>query len=265
MKVLKAVKRICFLAAAVAVAWTMLDGSEELEPLHPGMLDAAIIDQAAFTTRNESFEAEAIEMLENAGYLVDYYGPGNATLDFYRDLPSYGYDLIILRTHAAVGGASPGVDSGPLDAYLFTSTQATREGIKEASRMPGAWMVQYGSPGPGEQEPVYFGLSSVFVKTAMRGDFGGADVLLMGCQTMDLPMMAEAFQTRGAGAVIGWEGQVLPDRNDKALIVLLNEAHGSDSLTWETAAQRTNAAIGPDATYTSSLTIHESAIPYADG
>jgi hypothetical protein len=66
---------------------------------------AAIVDQGSLapTSRpNPVFIKKATAILEEAGFSVDYY-PGEAvTVEFYRNLPNYGYDFIILRTHSSI-------------------------------------------------------------------------------------------------------------------------------------------------------------------
>lgn len=60
-----------------------------------GPKKAAIVDQLSLTQPNPAFAETATGILEDAGYLVDYY-PGEAvTVEFYRDLPTHGYDLIL--------------------------------------------------------------------------------------------------------------------------------------------------------------------------
>src|SRR3990170_2508335 len=61
---------------------------------------AAIVDQLAFNIQNPDFVTQATGLLEQAGYQVDYYPSDRITVDFYRRLPSKGYDFILFRAHA---------------------------------------------------------------------------------------------------------------------------------------------------------------------
>ncbi|GAG23053.1 unnamed protein product, partial [marine sediment metagenome] len=61
---------------------------------------AVIVDQLSLSQRNPDFTASATDILEQADYTVDYFPGEQVTVDFYRNLPTHGYDLIILRVHS---------------------------------------------------------------------------------------------------------------------------------------------------------------------
>ncbi len=61
---------------------------------------AVIIDQLAITDPDPDFISSAATQLKSAGYKVDYYRPDEVTVELYRDLPSRGYKVIIIRSHA---------------------------------------------------------------------------------------------------------------------------------------------------------------------
>lgn len=85
--------------------------SMNLPPTHK----AAIVDQLSLTEPNQTIIQACTEILQSAGFTVDYYEPKDVTVDFYRNLPSKGYGLIIFRAHSA-GARAP---DDPL--CLFTS------------------------------------------------------------------------------------------------------------------------------------------------
>lgn len=72
------------------------------------------------TYPNQTFVTEATAILEKAGYKVDYMPGENVTVNFYRNLPSKNYELIIFRVHSS---ASKYVDN---PVVLFTSESYTK-------------------------------------------------------------------------------------------------------------------------------------------
>ncbi len=84
---------------------------------------AAIVDQLSLTVPNPAFVDDATATLESDGYAVDYFPGEEATVDFYRDLPTHGYEVIVFRTHA--GGVKEvnelGVTVRTTGAALFTT------------------------------------------------------------------------------------------------------------------------------------------------
>lgn len=67
------------------------------EPVEPKT--AAIVDQLSLSEPNPGFLASAARTLEQAGYLVDYYPADQVSVDLYRYLPTFDYDLIAFRVH----------------------------------------------------------------------------------------------------------------------------------------------------------------------
>ena len=61
---------------------------------------AAIVDHLSLTAPNQTFIQTATNTLKQAGYRVDYYSGEKVNVEFYRNLPTHGYGLIILRVHS---------------------------------------------------------------------------------------------------------------------------------------------------------------------
>ena len=53
---------------------------------------AAIVDQLSLTYPNQTFIETATNTLKQAGYSVDYYPGEKVTVEFYRNLPTHGYE-----------------------------------------------------------------------------------------------------------------------------------------------------------------------------
>src|SRR5712692_1858814 len=62
---------------------------------------AALIDELSVQYSDPGFLKNATKSLETAGYAVDYYGPDKFTVGLFRDLPTKGYGIIIVRAHTA--------------------------------------------------------------------------------------------------------------------------------------------------------------------
>lgn len=231
--------------AVGAVTFTLLDGGGDTEP--DGPLRAAIIDQLDLTFPNQLFREEATQTLEAAGYEVEYIPGELVTVDYYRGLATHDYDLIVLRIHAARNQTTS--DGQPIQlAELFTSERfsETKHVYEQESGQIGA--VYYDDP----DEELYFGIGPRFVVDSMRGDFGGATIVMMGCNGLVSEQMAEAFVRKGAGSFISWNDLVSVDHTDTATLNLLDHML-VDDLSSSDAAAATMAEVGPDPYYDSIL------------
>ena len=99
---------------------------------------------------------------------------------------------------------------------------------------------------------MFFGIGPAFVAARMRGDFGGATVVMMGCNGLISDQMAEAFIRRGAGAFVSWNDLVSAAHTDAATLSLLGHML-VDELSPNDAAVATMADVGPDPYYDSGL------------
>src|SRR5690348_4918124 len=63
---------------------------------------AIIVDQLQATQPNPDFRRQATDQLDAAGYSVDYVSGDQVDVEFFRDLPSKHYDVVLLRVHAGI-------------------------------------------------------------------------------------------------------------------------------------------------------------------
>ena len=207
---------------------------------------AVIVDQLELTAPNPDFAEQATELLEAAGYEVDYVPGAEVTVDYYRELPSKGYEIVLLRAHAA--GRELSDDAYGDDVSLFTServsTKYAREQRERLVKGVGFNREQM------ESGELYFGIPSSFVRERMQGEFEGATVVLMGCDVLRAQNMAEAFVAKGAGAVVGWDAQVSAKHTDAGTLSLLRYLL-VDGLSVQEAAAAAMAEVGPDPYYDS--------------
>jgi hypothetical protein len=208
---------------------------------------AAIVDHLSLTFPNQNFIQTATNTLKQAGYSVDYYPGENVTVEFYRNLPTHGYSLIILRVHSS---ASPATEAeGPV--ILFTSEPySTTKHVYEqlTDQLCGAAY----STAQAKKGIEYFGIGPLFVTQSMNGRFQNTIIIVMGCEGLSNTEMAKAFVQKGAKAYISWSASVSADHTDQATTCLLQHLI-TEKQTIKQAVDNTMNEIGPDPVYESML------------
>jgi len=248
------VATVIFLAIILASAalsayfgYTILNPSTPLNSIEPTLqfkpenpnpkLKAAIVDQLSLTAPNETFTQTAAAILTQAGYTVDYYPGEKVTVDFYRNLPTYSYRLIVLRVHSTL-----------TYGQLFTSeTYSTSRYVLEQLNAQ-IIKVSFYSDTP----PYYFGISPYFIEKGMSGNFNNATIIMMGCNGLKNPLMASEFIRRGAKACIGWSESVRASHTDQATATLLQHLI-METQAIKQAVENTMKEVGPDPAYNSQL------------
>jgi hypothetical protein len=208
---------------------------------------AAIVDQLSLTQPSPTFVQTATDLLEQAGYAVDYFPGEQVTVEFYRSLPAQPYELIILRVHSALGR-----DGGqPADwVTLFTADSYRETWYAKEQRTRLLSKVSYYEDGP-----AYFGIMPGFVKSSMKGNLQDATVIMMGCDGLKTETIAEALVEKGAKAVVSWNGLVTADHTDAATEHLLRHLV-TEGLPLRESVDKTEAEVGPDPTYESVLRLY---------
>jgi hypothetical protein len=221
-------------------------------PDHAGNATAAIIDQLSSLQENDQFIANVTRELEDYGFEVDLYQGNNVTVDFYRQLPTYGYKLIIFRAHSGIleqdGEVIP-------RTVLFTNEEYTEsryalEQVYEQLVMGGAC----------QGCPMMFGITPEFVRaqsvvgqaTDMDGRFDDTVVIMMGCSGIAMDDMARAFVDKGASVCLAWDRSVELYYVDNATPYLMNQLC-SEELTIREAVANTMDFVGPDPNYGAEL------------
>jgi hypothetical protein len=203
---------------------------------------AAIVDQLSLTFPNPDFVDTATDTFEEGGYVVDYYPGEEVTVELYRDLPTHGYDLIILRAHSGLIRETRWSSTA-----VFTSEPYSQEKYVAEQRAEHlAIATTY------EGGPEVFAIEPSFIESSMRGSFGDATVILMGCDGMSNDRAAEAFLERGAGSYISWDKPVSASHTDTATEALLRQLVTEEEPV-EEAVARTMAEVGPDPAFDSKL------------
>ena len=209
---------------------------------------AAIIDQLYCLDPNQALINETTDILEAYGFEVDVWQGEEVTVNLYRELPKYGYKLIIFRAHSGIMYyLGEGQVITKETTYLFTGeAYTTTDHIKEqlAERVQNAQMT--------EDYPLVFAINSRFIAASMDGRFDNTAIIMTGCSTTYLDDMAAAFTAKGASVYLGWNVSVGLDYVDGAALNLIDNLCIKD-MTIESAVKQTMAEAGVDPYYLACL------------
>ena len=208
----------------------------------PSQPKAAIVDHLSLTWPNQTFIQTATKTLEQAGYTVDYYPSEKVTVEFYRNLPTHRYGLIILRVHSARGDVS-------LSLFTSESYSTTRYVPEQLMR---ACITAMGYIPYSEGDPLYFGIGPKFVTHRMNGRFDNSTIIMMGCHGLTYNEMANAFREKGAKVYISWNGMVQASHTDQATTHLLQHLL-IEKETIDRAVVKTMKEVGLDIVHKSLL------------
>jgi len=216
--------------------------------------DVAIVDHLSFfpEQRNPTFVDTCKTILEEEGLTWAYHKGEEVTVNFYRNLPSWGTRIIILRVHSAIMRTETGIIS---ILGLFTSERYSDEAAKKYredvldDRLVKAFFTE------GAEE--YFGIVPKFVEESMKGEFKNTVIVMMGCEGLGYEEltytdMAEAFIKKGAKVYISWDGSISLDHTDQATVQLLQSLI-LRKRTIDGAVTETMEIVGKDPTYNSTL------------
>lgn len=212
---------------------------------------AAIVDQLSLTFPNPTFVETATDILQHSGYAVAYYPGEEVTVDFYRNLPTHDYDLVILRVHSGISeetDLTTGEKTRREYVGLFTGEPYSETKYSEE---------EIGRLGRGtyhEGAPPLFAISPDFIKYSMRGRFDNTLLIMMGCDGLRSDTTAQAFLDKGAKAFVSWSRPVSASHTDAATLRLLEHLL-LDGLTIADAVSQTAAEVGPDPSYGGSLLV----------
>ncbi len=209
---------------------------------------AAIVDQLGGghinAQPNQTFIQAAEEILNASGFEVDYIEGANVTVDFYRNLSSQNYGLIILRAHSATSRNETNLIA-LFSSELFNESRYQK--LKDDGVVPVAFAPYE------EGDPIYFGVSPTFVRDNMNGSFENTIIIMTGCNGLSSdPQMAKAFIAKGAKAYFGWSGPVMASYTDNAATRLLQHLI-VEKKSIKAALAATYQEVGGDPSYDSVL------------
>ena len=212
---------------------------------------AIIVDQLILTQPDPNFVSNSRATLAQAGYSVDYVSGDTVTVDFYRTLPSLGYDLILLRAHAGITtevDATTGQRTNEQYVSLFTNEayDANKYSSDQLNRLGKGTYTDGGDP--------LFAIGPKFVQDSMVGNFNHAVVVAMGCDGLRSNTTAQAFLDKGASAFISWSKPVSGPHTDEATEKFLQHFL-IDKESVQQAVQQTANEVGPDPNYAGELRV----------
>jgi len=237
------------LAIAGIVAFVRIYPPGQPAPGNMGTPRAAIVDQLYSLQPNPVFIDQVTQELEDYGFEVDLYQDDEVTVDLYRELPGYGYKLIVFRAHSGLLGEDEKVH---VQTTLFTNEPYS--GLKYSREQLDDRLVM---ASVGEGYPMVFGIPPKFVTKSMKGEFDDTVIIMMGCSGIFLPDLAKAFVDKGASAYFAWNATVNLDYVDKATPYLIGQLY-SEQLTIKEAVDSTMDVIGPDPRYKAVLKYYPS-------
>ncbi len=241
----------CALIVVLAAALALILVTSGGDSTDDGVKRAVIVDQLSLTQPNPEFISAARGTLAAAGYTVEYISGEDVTVDIYRSLPDRDYDLVLLRVHAGITteiNEATGERTGTEYVSLFTG-EAYDEGKYSDEQLN-----RLGSARYDENSDPLFGIGPAFVDDSMEGDFGGALVVMMGCDGLRSQRTAEAFLDRGASAFVSWTKPISASHTDRATRSLLQRLL-IDDLPVEDAVAQTAEEVGPDPVYEGELRV----------
>lgn len=207
---------VAFAVLVVSVLVFMLVFPQPAQPYHPDpntfYFKAAIVDEESLTYPNPDFVQNVTTTLQNGGFTVDYIEGTDVTVDFYKNLPTHNYGIVILRAHA-------GVLSGTSWVSLCTSENySTQKYVWEQlnDELIGGKLTSTGED--------VFSLGPNF---KMNGHFENTLIIMMGCdglfanKSVVSTGFAQMLIRNGAKAYLGWSGGVTASCSDNAVQQLL--------------------------------------------
>lgn len=236
---------VVVVAFSILIIYSYLKPSEPNEPPPELELKAAIVDHLSLTVPNQTFNQTATNILQEAGFTVDYYPGEEITVEFYKNLPTHGYNLIFLRVHSGLfNGTQP-----PLCLFTSEHYSETKYVLEQLTdRLTG---VAY-SEEEAKMGIAYFGVTPKFVQQDMKESFQNTTIIMMGCNGLTellypypVPLpMPEAFVGKGAKVYVGWDLAVSAGHTDQATIQLITYLTQNQTITQ--AVENTMNEVGPD-------------------
>ncbi|MFH1002905.1 MAG: hypothetical protein V1780_02040, partial [Chloroflexota bacterium] len=171
-------------------------------PLNLPNLKAAIIDQLYTEYPNENFTTEVKGALEAYGFQVDVYQGSEVTVNLYRNLPSYDYKLIIIRSHSGIERRMDLIERYVTEYIVLFTNEPYTTGKYPFNQLDDSLV----EAAVTEDSPRFFGITPKFISNSMQGNLRNTVVIVAGCALLHDNIMASAFTQKGASAFLAWNG-----------------------------------------------------------
>lgn len=207
---------------------------------------AAILDGLSTDYPNQTFIKSAEEILSHAGFEVEIYAPENITLSLLRKLPLKDYGLVIFRVHG-------GRIRQPIGLFIGGGLFIERCSLESHKDEVEAGYLLLGRPF--FSNDTYCVAPPHYITDKLEGKFQGTIIIAMSCFTGNDDIMASAFFERGAGAYIGFKGEVSPQYTDAFTVTLLRKTY-LEKLPLKEAFDQAWRKLGPDPHYGGSPSLY---------
>ena len=221
-------------AIIILVTFDALHQMDE-DPRRPAV---AIIDPLSPDTWGE-FTSSCTQRFQSVGYGVDVMTGPSVSVDYLKTLKR-DYSVIIFRVHSGVFE----------DSVWFFTGEAYDSGKHVLEQLANEVHIARTS----SEAELLFAVGSRFVRRFMEGGLEDSLVVLMGCDGLASPELAEAFLEAGAAAYVSWDGPVSLAHTDKATLALIDGI--VEGMTLEGAIESSSKLAGPDERYGSSMEIY---------
>ena len=253
---MKVVKKTSFLLVPIIaglvlgfiILFDQTEAKVSVSDYDDGILKAVIIDQLHEEIPSQYFQKEAKKYFTKAGYEVELFTTKDITVDFYKKLPSMGYDYIVIRSHALTGRT--GEDSpklytsekyttdkyvneqlfGIIDGAYLNPRTDIRVTVDVSDLQETGQVVfsmrnssQANNWGARVTTDEYFVIGAKAVDELMVGKFPGSTIILGGCDTASSSVLADSLLKKGASEVVGWDANVGSMQNDMTMLKILRE------------------------------------------
>ncbi|MBD3204842.1 hypothetical protein GF319_00690 [Candidatus Bathyarchaeota archaeon] len=212
--------------------------------------DKAVIVDGLLEFSNSSFINTAAKILTDSGYEVSIIEPDKVTVDFYKNLPSRGYEIIILRVHCGPLRTEIGDGSYIPEGTVFFTTESYNAKDYQDLQNNGLLAV---AKIRGNEEDQFFAIPPVFFENLEN--FHNSTIILDSCYGFwsGAPLvMAETLRQKGVRTFIGWDGEVQAHHTDAAVINLLKKIM-LEGNTINESIEKTMNEIGKDPYYKTRL------------
>jgi len=228
---------IAIFAIIIFVVTRPSSTSEPASAVDSSNLRAAIVDQLQSVHPNQLFISDITQKLRDYGFQVDIYKGDDVTVDLYRKLPSYGYEMIIFRVHS---GLLVGSESVAKKIWMFTSEpySRTRYLFRQLNN-------QVANAATQEDNVPVFAVSAKFITQGTEGQFADTAIIMMGCAGFESDNLAQAFIQKGASTYLAWDASVGLSYVDDATATLI-ENLCTNKMTIVDAVADTMNKKGPD-------------------
>jgi len=198
---------------------------------------AAIVDQLSVLNTNSVFLEQLTQELNGYGLEVDIFKGEEITVEFYRELPTLDYQLIIFRAHSGLLSSEEGV--------VRVTTLFTNEPYSEVKHIGEQLANRVAKARIGKDHPMIFSIKDSFVRKSMENSFDNTVIIMMGCSCIAIQDLAEAFMDKGASIYLAWDATVGLGYVDRATIYLFQQLCSQNLLVVD-AVNATMDEIGAD-------------------